>query len=169
LIPSLREKRRVIMKTGYELTFGQITFSERTSMPIIEVVLKNDETSKIVGYLSPFRRYSFQVSMTVDGDGDMGSTEVSGGMAMEISAIPNSHMQAMTVKGLINWALVEYTRSSYGHHDSGEEAIWILGSWTSQVVLDKYAALCCEFLTGNPASTFANYSEVCDELKKMGK
>lgn len=43
------------------VTLGEIIQNEETcGMPVIEVILNGQCT----GYLSPFRRYSFQVSMT---------------------------------------------------------------------------------------------------------
>lgn len=54
------------------VTLGNIVYNERYEMPQLEVML-NGTT---VGYLSPFRHYCFQVSDTIDGDGDMGSSPV---------------------------------------------------------------------------------------------
>jgi len=55
------------------LSFGE--FSMEGVIPIIEV--KNAE-GEVAGYLSAFRGYSFQVSKTRDGIGDLASTHVFG-------------------------------------------------------------------------------------------
>ena len=54
-------------------TFGELKMYENF-MPVLEIKV-ND---KVVGYLSPFRGYRFQVSGTFDGEGDYGSSEVVG-------------------------------------------------------------------------------------------
>ena len=54
-------------------TFGELRMYENF-MPVLEIKV-ND---KVVGYLSPFRGYRFQVSGTFDGEGDYGSSEVIG-------------------------------------------------------------------------------------------
>lgn len=54
------------------ITLGNIVYNDSNNMPQLEVML-NGTT---VGYLTPFRHYCFQVSDTIDGDGDMGSSPV---------------------------------------------------------------------------------------------
>lgn len=54
--------------------FGKINFYGTSKMPIIELCIDD----KTVGYLSPFRGYSFQVSETLNGHRDMGSSQVIG-------------------------------------------------------------------------------------------
>ena len=53
------------------ITLGEIVYSDSNNMPQLEVVF-----GKVVGYLTPFRHYCFQVSATIDGDGDMGSSPI---------------------------------------------------------------------------------------------
>lgn len=55
------------------ITLGEIQYYNET-MPVIEVLV-ND---KVMGYLSPFRKYAFQVSKTFEGEWDLGSTRVFG-------------------------------------------------------------------------------------------
>ena len=48
-------------------------------LPILAVTVVTDEGEKIRrGFLSPFRKYCFQVSGTVNGSGDFGASEVIG-------------------------------------------------------------------------------------------
>lgn len=50
------------------------------NMPILKITKDNNDGSDFrrVGYLSPFRGYRFQVSGTIDGSGDYGSSSVVG-------------------------------------------------------------------------------------------
>ena len=54
--------------------FGKINFYGTSKMPIIELCIDD----KTVGYLSPFRGYKFQVSGTLEGQRDIGSSQVIG-------------------------------------------------------------------------------------------
>ena len=57
---------------NYTLTFGKITFNNRKK-PIVEVVMRNwDNEEEVVGYLTAFRDYSFQISETAAGEWDLG-------------------------------------------------------------------------------------------------
>lgn len=107
--------------TNSTVTLGDIIKSE-SGMPIIEVILDNECT----GYLSPFRMYSFQVSMTSAGQWDMGSSPVvglknvlratpafikheTGYMSNLRWESPDNEAQACLLKGLALQALVEYS------------------------------------------------------------
>lgn len=61
--------------TNAEISAWQITFSD-TGMPILAVPGERLE----IGYLTPFRAYRFQVSGTIDGTGDYGSSDVATNM-----------------------------------------------------------------------------------------
>jgi hypothetical protein len=59
---------------NYNMSFGELTFTEN-KMPILELVIKDENGDTIKnGYLTPFRKYCFQVSGNKKGDGDYGST-----------------------------------------------------------------------------------------------
>mgnify|MGYP003461370063 CR=1 FL=1 len=60
---------------GSELEFGNVTM-ECENIPVIEIHIK--ETGQSVGWLAPFRAYSFQVSGSPTGQIDLGSTNVVG-------------------------------------------------------------------------------------------
>lgn len=55
-------------------SFGNITTSSKSGMPMLEVMANE----KVIGYLSPFRKYSFQISRTINGECDMGASPVLG-------------------------------------------------------------------------------------------
>ena len=57
------------------LVLGKTTFEGYSRIPVVALV--NGE-GREVGYLSPFRGYSFQVSGDRDGQGDLGSSQVIG-------------------------------------------------------------------------------------------
>lgn len=104
--------------TNSTVTLGEIIKNEETcNMPIIEVLLDGECT----GYLSPFRQYSFQVSMTAAGQCDMGSSPVIGLKNILEASAPNTRgtgyqsnlawdgeAQACLLKGLALQALSEY-------------------------------------------------------------
>ena len=55
--------------------------SGRFECPVLKVTNKSSKEDKVrrytgIGYLSPFRYYKFQVSASIDGDGDLGSSNV---------------------------------------------------------------------------------------------
>ena len=54
------------------ITLGNIVYNDRCKMPQLEVMSSN----VVVGYLTPFRHYCFQVSNTINGEGDMGSSPI---------------------------------------------------------------------------------------------
>ena len=70
---TLRETKEMETIEVKKATWGELRMYENF-MPVLEV--KVDD--KVVGYLSPFRGYRFQVSGTFEGEGDYGSSEVIG-------------------------------------------------------------------------------------------
>ena len=112
-------------------------------MPVIEVLLDD----KCVGYLSPFRKYSFQVSMTAQGQCDMGSSPVvglknvlkatpafikheTGYMSNLRWESPDNEAQACLLKGLALQALVEYA--------TREDAVLKLGNHIFEDYVDEF-------------------------------
>lgn len=53
------------------IALGNIVYGNNT-MPQLEVMANKN----VVGYLAPFRHYCFQVSNTINGEGDMGSSPI---------------------------------------------------------------------------------------------
>ena len=66
------------MKGTREISSARYEIIRRESadtMPHMKITLLNEEDEEIrVGYLSPYRRYCFQVSANSRGDGDLAST-----------------------------------------------------------------------------------------------
>ena len=52
----------------------EITFSTN-GMPIMAVPIRRDDR-EYIGYITPFRGYRYQVSKTIDGECDLGASEV---------------------------------------------------------------------------------------------
>lgn len=95
------------------ITLGNIVFGEDNDMPQIEVMF-NDMT---VGYLAPFRHYCFQVSGTVDGAGDLGSSPI---IQLEDVVDANSREASLVIlKGLAMLALSRMARGFKSHIDLG--------------------------------------------------
>ena len=125
--------------TNNVVTLGDIIRNEGTyNVPIIEVLLNGQCT----GYLSAFRKYSFQVSMTAQGQWDMGSSPVLGLKNILEAVAPNKQgpgyqsnlawdgeAQACLLKGLALQALVEYT--------SKEDAVLKLGKHIFEDYIDE--------------------------------
>ena len=70
-----------------------------TTIPVLEIRYKNT-----VGYLSPFRRYRFQVSATADGEKDMGSIRVITGLAN----LGSDELLEQAKLALYDWARCNY-------------------------------------------------------------
>lgn len=60
----------------YKLNIGEVKNFE--GVPVLELHVEDNGRKVNTVYLSPFRGYRFQVSGTLDGVGDYGSTEVVG-------------------------------------------------------------------------------------------
>lgn len=105
-------------------SFGNITTTGKSNMPMLEVLV-NDQ---VCGYLSPFRKYSFQISRTINGECDMGASPVLGlknilfakpgdpedydsGYSSNFSWSDGS-AQTELLYGLALTALVEFTRGN---------------------------------------------------------
>ena len=66
------------MKKNFEMRFNPEIAYTPGKMPTLILEIVDPETDKVIteGYLTPFRGYRFQVSGTMDGQGDFGSTQV---------------------------------------------------------------------------------------------
>lgn len=118
------------------ITFGETSFTKRGT-PTFEIVMANKgEETKVVGYLAPFRDYRFQISMTNDGRGDIGSTPVVPNMSAEMRKA-DVDIARNYVSGQIVWAMVYYTNNAYGQRDSNGEAIAILPRFEDIRKLDR--------------------------------
>lgn len=143
------------------VALGNIIQSEQTcGMPIIEVLLNGE----CHGYLSPFRMYSFQVSMTSNGQWDMGSSPVLGLRNILEASIPgtrgpgyqsnldwNGEAQACLLKGLALQALVEYAHGDavlkLGEHSFEKDSINCTNRYYHDR-LEKYISVVVDYLKG---------------------
>jgi hypothetical protein len=137
------------------ITFGETTFTKRGT-PTFEIKMNRGEETKVVGYLTPFRDYRFQISMTNDGQGDIGSTPVVPNMSAELRKT-DVDIARNYVSGQIIWAMMQYTNNAYGQRDSNGEAIAILPRFEDIRKLDrvtttilKWMGCCCNtYYVGN--------------------
>lgn len=67
-------ENEIATETTITYSFGNITTNGKSDMPLLEVLVNG----QVCGYLSPFRKYRFQISRTIDGECDMGSSAVLG-------------------------------------------------------------------------------------------
>ena len=146
------------------VTLGEIIKNEETyNVPIIEVLLDG----KCAGYLSPFRKYSFQVSMTAAGQWDMGSSPVvglknvlratpafikheTGYMSNLRWESPDNEAQACLLKGLALQALVEYSSREnavlkLGKHSFEEDCVNCTSKYYHDK-LEKFIAVVVDYL-----------------------
>lgn len=117
------------------ITFGETSFTKRGT-PTFEIVMVKGEETKVVGYLTPFRDYRFQISLTNDGQCDIGSTPVVPNMSAEMRKA-DVDVARNYVSGQIIWAMVYYTNNAYGQKDSAGEAIAILPTFDDMRKLDR--------------------------------
>ena len=134
-----------------KLTFGKMT-TGYNDMPRLEVMIVDDEEETVIskGWLSPFRNYCFQVSLTEDGVGDAGSSEVIGLRRLIYSRLEKpSHLNGCQsnvdsegtmyelLKGQIFIALVNFC--------SGEEVNMYLG-WDNEMLLRDFITAVMKYL-----------------------
>lgn len=94
------------------ITLGNIVYSD-SNMPQLEVMFSN----VVVGYLTPFRHYCFQVSNTINGEGDIGSSPI-----VRLDEIVNyleDGTDKAVLKGLAMLALSRVARGFKSYIDLG--------------------------------------------------
>lgn len=140
------------------ITFGETFFTERGT-PTFEIVMLKGEEAKVVGYLTPFRDYRFQISMTNDGKGDIGSTPVVPNMSAELRKA-DVDIARNYVSGQIVWAMVHYTNNAYGQRDSDGEAISILPRFEDTRKLDRVTTTILKWMGITDKTYYVNNEEV---------
>lgn len=107
--PPLYFKEDIIMMA--KIKFTKVIISE-SGFPQIELTTFVDGTEDVKRYLSPFRGYCFQVSMTTDGDCDCGTSVV-----IHLGSIINSSLSKRDceeiLKGLAFTAIIDYSKGPY--------------------------------------------------------
>ena len=111
-----------------KVKIGGIIFGEQ-NMP---VAVLEDSQGVAIGYLTPFRGYSFQVSGSLDGAGDLGSSQViglgnvlhvkkgeEGSQLLKRSNLNWDETNRDLLKGQAALALLDFIRSEYIYVRSG--------------------------------------------------
>ena len=99
---------------NYTMSFGSISFTEN-KMPILELVIK-DETGKQInsGFLTPFRKYCFQVSGDKKGSGDYGSTSC---INFDVFKTLPDRVLVETLRCMAIAAMVAFANSNYASYN----------------------------------------------------
>ena len=120
------------------ITLGEIT-TNSVGQPRVEICLEAEENGekRVVGYLTPFRDYRFQISMTPDGEGDLGSTHVTTNLAVNIRRMREDIARSF-VWGQIMWAVQEYSHTSYARKDGGDENMIFFPRMNDRKAVDEY-------------------------------
>lgn len=137
---------------NYSVTLGNTKYYSDfgvTGMPITEVLVRNPEGEEnIIGYLSPFRHYKFQISMTFEGETCLGDTDVVSDMKEQLNQMSPS-MAKTFIKGQIMWALVNYSNTTYGHKAANGGVLAVLPKFDDIVRLDSVALEMLKYLTAS--------------------
>lgn len=118
------------------ITLGEIT-TNGVGQPRVEICLEANGGKKVVGYLTPFRDYRFQISETDNGVGDLGSTHVTTNLAANIRQMREDIARSF-VWGQVMWAVQEYSHTSYAHTDGGGENMIFFPRMADRKDVDKY-------------------------------
>ncbi len=153
------------MTNNTYITFGETTFTKRGT-PTFEIVMVKNEERKVVGYLTPFRDYRFQISLTNDGQCDIGSTPVVPNMSAELRKA-DVDIARNYVSGQIIWAMMQYTNNAYGQRDSDGEAIAILPNFEDMKTLDRVTTTVLKWM-GVTDKTYYADNEPTKETPKNG-
>lgn len=127
----------------YHLTFSA---DENTNTVILNDTTSNE--NKIVGYISVFRDYRIQISMTSDGVGDLGSSRVLPYLSDIVKNMGVEVARAF-IQGLILEALVNYQRSRYFDESTNHLGAAILPKMEDIRQLDLIATRFLSELVGN--------------------
>lgn len=127
---------------NYTMTFGELTFTDN-KMPILELVIK-DENGNIIknGYLTPFRKYCFQVSGNKKGEGDYGSTA-----CINFDVFKNLPDKALaeTLRCMAVAAMVAFANSNYASYNYKSDEY------------SKISVPSCTFTLGSTESPFYKF------------
>ncbi len=129
--------------TGVEFT--KITFEGHSGIPTLHIEATYENGEKRERFLTPFRKYCFQVSATIDGEGDCGSSPIT--LFQEFSqldkAITTPVLWSAAVTALYNFC---HTGNMPGlkHNELWIEFIdlshrWIYGKDSNLLVFERTA------------------------------
>jgi hypothetical protein len=159
-------ERRMFME-NYTLTFGKITFNSHKK-PIVEVVMRNwDDEEEVVGYLTCFRDYSFQISETAAGEWDLGSSEPLFNTPEYVRQMHDNTCRRNYVKGQVMIALVNYVNSRDCKKYACGVPVSILPDMEDTFALDRYMALTLAYFGCGEVRSLIQYPSTIDLLKEM--
>lgn len=92
-----------------KLYFGNISRQGITNIPVMELC-SGDE---VIGYISPFRGYFFQVSRTIGGSLDMGTSRLHRPMSSMFKDVCREEKIAI-YQSMIYYAILRFLSNSYG-------------------------------------------------------
>lgn len=125
--------------------FLGISFEGRTDIPTLHIEATYEKGEKRERFLTPFRKYRFQVSATIDGEGDCGSSPIT--MFSDLShldkSITTSILWSAAVTALYNFSHTGNT-PGLAHNDLWIEFIdlchrWIYGKDSNLLVFKRTA------------------------------
>ena len=99
------------------LYFRNMSRQGKTNIPTLELCVGGD----VVGYLTPFRGYFFQVSQTIDGNCDMGTSRMNRPMSQMFKDVPQSEKIEL-YKSMVYHAVLKFLSNNYGkdYHPSSK-------------------------------------------------
>ena len=142
-------------------------------IPCIEII--NKETGKILGYLSAFRDYKFQVSGTWDGESDLGSTPVFGLETFKSvrqagrSNLGNDSTKKFIIEACAKVAIMNFTNTKHVLYEDYDKEIHFdlprkieAGTFNCNIEWEKFIEACysryCEGATSIPGH---EYEKAC--------
>lgn len=134
-----------------KVEYLEIHECEDVHIPVLHVVIKDDNNEIVKeGWLSPFRAYRFQVSGTIEGFGDYGSSEVIGlkhcidlSYGDGIGYQSNHDAKGIGKQLLLGQALIAMTKWTGSKADLGDWETCILGESNQ---MTKFIAKCYDWL-----------------------
>ena len=117
------------MKKLYEMKFNEEIKYTPGKMPTLLIDVVDPEGKTIAtGYLTPFRKYRFQVSGSMEGDGDFGSTQVI--PFSEFATLPRVAI-AEILRSLAAAAVTAFAQSGYIYRHIDDEEYAVIPADTS--------------------------------------
>ena len=119
------------------IEWGEFTMHPKYNVPVLDMKYGDD----VVGYMSPFRGYHFQISQTYDGSYNMGTSYDSGvPLYNRYRGLPRDLVRDV-YKALVASCVLSYLGSTYG---TGKEPSSLL--MYHNEVLDKFIEASIDFI-----------------------
>ena len=149
----LAKEAKVMAYTNI-ITIGNIDVN-RWGQPRAEIILETEEgvERKVVGYITPFRDYRFQISMTKDGSGNIGATIVTPDLAENIRQMREDFARNF-VWGQVLWAIQQYSCTTYGRKDGNGENMIFFPRMEDGGCIDRYVTAILRWAKFGEAQTY---------------